>query len=768
MDARLNEFIQQLSAFRKTLDEQNTFEATKKSIQTFLTHQKALLLDIESIDHHTLEEQEKSYVEQFKYAWSLDALDLSILIRDSFLQLSTLQIKPIIRLLEVDYSSMKKAIVSFPDATKKVLDVAIGQNQIFLENARNDEPLHASNPPQWFHQNSPIPTVVSQLDELYDQIQQIYEVHEKMCPIIPQFNKYREHLIDHNNSRLTQLRALEQSINEAISLIQQTPTELTKSELTPLSNAITKISEQVEKGKVNEHKHNIFSSQSGEIVVPIYANSGELYTRSINLDKNVELWSDTEILPKMLDADFDISNLFDSAVLTLFNTHNKIESLSFQEDEKVQFDHDIHKKFLIKIRDQITSYKNGLDKTIMELNTHAMNELQLENIYHKEKEFLPELGFINLTKYTGQRIWYETNIWSDFKMRVNEFLHNRKIPFISNLHADPYDFIQSKQLSEVDLDNNSLFLKNGYLGKSFYLPRKVEEQKIIKNYSLWKKGYQGSVLIVGSYGSGKSTLIENIPNLLPEAEVVQIVQNNVIQLKGRKHLVHENLQETISFIEKQSITTPVVACIDDLERFQSDEYTLYNTINDLVEGIAKFGKRIFFVISTNHFMLAHIKRMFDFESRFAETMVVDKMYQKTIANAIVIRHNASLKDFSEEANRNAGKKAARLARLNRYNIGASMLSWERQNDDEVREDIAAPPSFYQLVNRHSLILKIILANKFLKESTLRNGLTPMDNNYVSEELRKLMGYKIINRTYDGYLQVDAVIVHEVEACLKNS
>ena len=319
---------------------------------------------------------------------------------------------------------------------------------------------------------------------------------------------------------------------------------------------------------------------------------------------------------------------------------------------------------------------------------------------------------------------------------------------------------------DQDIDSNSLFLKKGYLGRSFYIQRTNVESKVVEAFDRWQNGFQGSVLIKGDYGSGKSCLIEYMPHLLTKVKVVQVNLHNTINLLGRKHTVTYTLSDTINFIAKQSITSPVVACIDDIEKWQHGDQTMYDTVRDLVDGISKYGKRIFFVVSTNHFMLEYIERMFDFKSRFASCITTDTMYQNSIANALVIRHNASTKDYNEDENPSLAKKATKISRKNNHNIGASMLAWERSTSLTKQEILLPPPSLYQVIKKHELILKVILTNKLLNESSLRQCLSSSDNNFISEELRKLKGYKIVRRTFDGYLQINPTIVFYIEDCLK--
>jgi hypothetical protein len=140
------------------------------------------------------------------------------------------------------------------------------------------------------------------------------------------------------------------------------------------------------------------------------------------------------------------------------------------------------------------------------------------------------------------------------------------------------------------------------------------------------------------------------------------------------------------------------------------------------------------------------------------------MSSTQIANAIVIRHNASLKDFKPDENATLHQKAVSISRLNRNNIGASLLDWERYLEgQEIHRNI--PLSFSEIVNQHQMVLRIILAHRRIKESYLRTDLTASDNNFITEEIRKLLGYKILIRKKHGYLQINPFIIFDVEQSL---
>ncbi len=724
-------------------------------VNQFINQANDFCESLHTLDWKSFEDAERDSIQCYMYRWSIDVLDVAIVQRDAVLRYSKKCI------LENSGNEEKKGINELPG----VIDIcrqAVQQNLQLIEEIKNG----TSNPnPQWFHQIAPTSEVSHQLLELISQNKAILEAHKSLTKIVPAFSSYRDYLIDFSNRRLVKLRSLKNEMREVLDMIKGISEDsvLTRDEILMASKVLNSKNEIIENEKLVNEKFETFKSGQQLEKTPIYADGGSLIYKEFSFDKKVENWIENELFPKLYDADLDISSLYDSSIITLFNTRNKLENIVMNESESTDFDTAKICKSIQSQMEQIDSYTEHLDAEINAINKKVSEEMQISKVYDKEGTFLPELNFTNITKIRSQQ-WYKRNVWQSWIEEVSTAIKKRSIPFIKGIQQDSFSFVEDRSIEAHNIDTNSLFLKKGYLGRSFYIRREEKEQKIIYGIKRWRNGYQGSILIVGRMGSGKSSLLDYIPQYIENFPLVQLGVKNMIELNGRKHQATYDISESINFLAEQSISRPVIACIDDLELWQNEEFTMYDTIRSLADGISKFGKRIFFLITTNHFMHEHINHLFDFNSRFAEVVNVDRMPIRLMVDALVVRHNASLKNMELDEEASLAKKASRIASKSRNNLGTAMMAWERYIEKSAKLQ-SAPISFKKKVINHQLMLRVILTHHQIKESSLRKMLTSSDNYYVSEELRKLKGYKIVQRTFDGYLKVNPFIIDEVEHIL---
>ncbi len=762
MDWQANAYscIEKINDWTELFNSRDTTTSKLENKSIDLLHSFEELLQLSDIDLlPDSEANSDKQTGQIQFLWSIEALDLSILIRDAFLKLARQHVSKLGK-FRLDSESNEQRF-SVAEDIKEVLTQAAKSTSNLLHEILEG---NVDSEIQWKQQLRPNKEVISQLEQLAKQVEIVFSSNKNIEQLVPALTDFREHLIDYTNARIVKLRQLSSLLNDAQIAINSLPKECEKSDLLQLAKSIQRISEQIDSQKVNEFNLKSFQSKFGELRIPVFSLGGEMIYKEINFDKDLEVWIDSEIVPKILDADSDISILYDSSNIALFNTRNKIENLSLTDKVKHQFNTEKFNESIEKIHLDVNSYLADLDEIIAEINIRVQKQLDIDVLYDAKRSFLPPISFISMTKLTGQKLWYETSFWEDWKTKLNDLIKRQRIPYLYNLTEDPFHYVDTRLIDENDLDANSLFLKKGYIGRSFFIERPKPLQLFDKAYERWREGYQGSVLLAGKYGAGKTSFIEFLTQQYPERRFVSIKKGREIEFNGRKHQITDSLGETLSFLAKQSIAQPCIICIDDIELWQYTEGGFYDSIRDLIDAIAKYNKRLFFLISTNHHALYQIERMFNFKSRFSETIILDKMSSTQIANAIVIRHNASLKDFKPDENATLHQKAVSISRLNRNNIGASLLDWERYLEgQEIHRNI--PLSFSEIVNQHQMVLRIILAHRRIKESYLRTDLTASDNNFITEEIRKLLGYKILIRKKHGYLQINPFIIFDVEQSL---
>lgn len=754
-------------AFRERIEDQITLSDFYLSSYSLLDCAIQLLKISTEEESKTKDSSFQNKIRKLQFDWSIEVLDLGIYFRDFSLKL-TKQFTLSNRIASQTNNSSDTLVLDGGVFKKSIdiLKITIAETSENLNSIFSQDQLEKDS---WLKQKSPESEVSKQLTEILSQLKLIKISFDAILPLKNKLDNYREHLLECTNSRLIKLRKLEYLLGESFESIHQLPDKCAGNILANLSTQLKKTAEQVDLIKHDYFSHEKFKFNVKPIKVPISVNNGLLVYKEVNFNQSLETWVDGEIFPTIIDADADTDILADSSVIMLFNTRNKIESLLLAE----KAEYEINKQpFELAIKDkikEISDYKLTLDNSIYQLNHRTQTELRIENLYDDKRAFLPELDFISLTRMTGQKIWYEEP-WLDYlKNQVSRVVDLKKIPYIASFSQGAFQFIESKLIDNSDMHTNSLFLKKGYLGRSFFKERKEVSIQLENGIRRWKNGYQGSALILGSYGSGKTSFIDFIPTLISDITVIKIDRNSILSYNGRKCDVTNNLADAINFLAKQSIQGKIVVSIDDLESWQSEESTLYDNVRALVDGIAKYGKRIFFVVSTNKFMLKTIERLFNFKSRFCEVISLDKMLQSDIANAVVIRHNASLKEHhtNPTSNEKLMQKASKLAKLNHYNVGSTMIHWERfQEGRELSNSI--PMEFSVLIKKHKLLLRMLLAYRQVHESNLRYFFSVSDNAFISEEMRKLSGYKIIERTRNGYIQINPFIIFDVENCLNQN
>ncbi len=750
----LDSFTQLAQQFHSALHSELSLSEFQANSTSVIEKAQALCLELEEQEWKSAAAAEKETLECLIYRWSIDVLDVCILFRDASLKSSKEQILA----LNKNGDSTKEATVS--KGVRSICQQAIQQNIQLIEETKS---LQSGVDPQWFHQKEPTLEVANQLKELSAQLASIHAAHNRLHHIVPKFNEFRAYLIGYSDLRMSKLDLVREQMKESLASIASIPVqEITDEGVEAVVKSLTFRSDQIENAKIETEVFEPFKGEKEKLTLPIFADGGELIYKEIALDKRIESWTEDHLFPKLYDADLDIKSIYDTSIITLFNTRNKLHSLVINDSLSSFNAEQITKNIKAQI-EKIEHYEKQLADEVKGINAKINEQFQIDKLYDLNSQFLPELNFTNISRFASQN-WYKNSIFKTWVDRSKAYVKKVSSPYLKGFKQDIFGFIDERTIESHDVDSNSLFLKKGYLGRSFYIRRPSKENQIIESIQRWRKGFQGSMLVLGREGSGKSSVLEFIPQFIENFPVVQLGINKVIKLNGRKHQCTHKLGDTLSFLSTQSINKPVVVCIDDLEVWQTDDYTMYDVVRDLTDGINRYGKRLFFLVSTNHFMHDYINRLFDFDSRFAEIISMDGIPRQTIVDALLVRHNASLRDLDGEEDVSFAQRASQIANRSKNNIGVSMLAWERYIEKNVKTS-PPPISFTRVVMEHQLILKVILSHGQIKESVLRKSLTSSDNYFISEEIRKLRGYKILDRTYDGYLTINPFIIDEVENTL---
>lgn len=757
LKARLESYVAKLQDFRNVQTVSVSYATWYKSVEQLIDRSLTFVEYAKTLNVRSLDGEEARLCAILQYDHLVQLLDFHILLRDVHLNANKQY------LLDEQIESYDFQNWKIPESYFETIHLACDS---LIDHIQTSLSGAADRPEIWEQQIAPVDAIYRQLEQIKEQHHLVHQSHADVGKLLPKLNTHKAYFLDYNVQRIEHVRHLRDYVQEVLDRIEEVDEEISKSELDQLVNLISKNSKELESEKFMYGFFRHFKGESDTLNIPIYANGGEMQFVDLDLDRSLEEWSETEVFPKVLDIDSEVNALIDTSLISLFNVQNKMQNLGMSNQEKYDlldqhFEKPIRQKLI-----EINNYLCDLEMDVYSLNATINRELNVAKIFDIEQPFLPVTRSLNLTKLRRQNLWYEGGFWTNKYNALRRKIKSSNIPWLQNVVKDAYSFVESRQIPDSEFDLNSLFLKKGFLGRSFYINRDERELQFKSLVDRWQKGYQGSALVLGHYGSGKSSFLDYIPLLIEDLRVIQLKPQNTIHLNGRKYQVDRNLSNSINFLASNSINQQLIVCIDDLELWQNEKESSYETIKELIEAISKYGKRLFFVISTNHFMHHNIQRLFDFDSIFADTIVLDKMHSQDIVDAIVVRQNASLKEIKTEAREQLSSRALKIARKSRFNIGSSMYAWERYLDFGISPQ-AIPPDFYRLVQKYKLVLRLLLTHRKMNESLLRAGLSHTENTYLSKEIRSLIGYKIVERSFDGTLTVNPIIAPEVEYCLKN-
>jgi len=690
------------------------------------------------------------------YRWAPLAKDLAILYRDVVLNAS----KKII--LAGKESAVKGELPS------EILDLISEAQQAVLKALNISTDITEGEREIWYFQNSPANLVIDQIDRLKAQVGEILAAHIKLQHLEKKVSSFAKDVSLALENRREKITSLKESVELVIGKISSEEDNIDKKELTNLSNSLQNIIFKIEDQKPSLAISEIIFPKTGKYAYPISTEGGVLIDKQFDLSEQINSWTESEIFSDLLNIDTEIDRHFETALIALFNTRNKIEILGLEEEEKIDFPKAQILAALEKVSANIEEYETPLYMALAQDEEMVQELLQIKNIYSKEDLFLPQSNYVQLGKIARKQYSYQTGIFNQVRKSVTDFFQKKSQPFLAKYTTDPIKFIDHLIIDDSE-ESNSLFLKKGYLGKSLLSDRSEVIDKIKFSYERWVEGYLGSICLVGNYGSGKTSLLESLPHNLPTSNIVHFIPNSIVEIMGRKFTSSHNLGDVISFAGKQSVGNKLVVCIDDLSLWQDKDISLYDSVKALFNGISKFGKRIFFVVNMNTYLMQAIDRILERDKYFTQTISLDEMPTNQIMNALTIRYNASIRELSEEEGiENIVSFAKMIAKRANGNIGRAMQDWHRQVELKQVSNINAPLAFSELILESEELLRYVLEHRSVFENKFRAQLTAQDQIPLNDKIRKLSGHKILVRTLDGHLEVNPHLVFYIDEILQTN
>ena len=691
-------------------------------------------------------------IQYLRFVWSISLRDFNLLLRDSLLAL----VKH-----EQLTADGKKTDEGY---NQKIQELLIGASKSV--HSEFEDNSSSAQKKVWSHQESPVVEILSQLVELEIQCKKIFRSSTKIDDIRFNINEYVKDFLlqfSRQNSAVERLFSIVYEVKSATEKIKEGDSNKKIESVADFIGDKSLILEQIQ----GTESIDILPYVNNETLsIPVSTMEGSLVFKSVNIKSEFARWFSSYIYPKMVELESKRDHAIEKCLLAFTQLRTKISAISLAESIETN---DLQKDFT-DIFNQLQ--KDVLDALVAEVEEtndfvekHQKEYLLASNIYDEEVLFLPDSAsnqISNLGKDAQKRISSRLNSYQNqFKNYFNKLL-SRYI----EVDKTPYaQFIRNLTTINDDDDSLALFLKNGYLGKSFTVPRPEMLDAIIQDYALWLEGFNGSILLSGNTGIGKSTLLGMVNHLGLAEEIIQLKEGESYFIEHKSYPPILDFKLLIEDIIRKTKGRRTIVCIDDLGSWHDDELALYDNINKLFRAISRYRNRIFFVVTCSSILEERLSAFKDLDAVFSARKKIEKMNSNKITEALNLR--ARVNDLSLEEEPDLDSKIAQVVRDSRGNIGQAMMEFCRYSNPSYRPHMKSQ-EFKRLILRNKTILKFICSYHHCSINLMSKSLSEMDFRETMKAIDYMVSQKILNRPKKGSVSINPSVIHIVEKILVNN
>ncbi len=617
------------------------------------------------------------------------------------------------------------------------------------------------------HQYSPADTILVQISKIEEQIAFISEVTGSLKGIERDILFYKTELSNCYDDNLKSIAIVKSVVEEVRSsvkgLTEDKQVELLSDSIQTIEQAYVAIDELRVDSDIND-KH--FLSEAA-LNVPVDLNEGNLVTKQIDFNKQVNTWVESEIFPDLMEIDGELQQLEYSALLKLVNLKNRLAVIQsnpelIEEVSEVQFEKPL--KAILTDADVLLQKITEKSSTAVE---KINSNLNAQKVFDKEQFYLTSPARVLISDYQkeGNR-WFNSLPIQRVKTWYNTFFDTyiaagEEGITIENKHVKLIDFIKAKSLQGIDKFSHSLFLNKGYLGQTFYQPRSKFQLLFSKVIANWQEGFAASMLIHGKRLSGRSTIIEALPTNYNKLEYIELKPNTEVTYHGYKIDLGVSFVDIFKALDKYTLGERIIVTIDDLESWKSDEVAFLPIIKSLLQIISRNQKRYCFIVVTNNLMKQELDGALDFSNGFSSIFDSSETPVEDIVSIVETRADASTKE-SDNPEQTDKSWIASIAKKQQRNIGASLIEYTRKNKGEKRLDSFL---FNKFIQEHRQVLEFVIKWGSISESEISNYKNPKLIEVINASVRQLVSMKILERQVDNSLVIPLYLLDEVEHSL---
>ncbi len=495
---------------------------------------------------------------------------------------------------------------------------------------------------------------------------------------------------------------------------------------------------------------------------------GNLIQKSIDLSQLTSKWLELSLVPTLAEMHDKLKILKTTSDISAKNMRNKLSLLTDKNHDEFLSDLSISADKLIreqqKLSQDIIDKKTGVETLL-------------------EEEFRP-------SKIYSNKAFLSTGLQSS----VNQIMRdqNKLVEVINNRFGQRQEELKffftnlqkQEQLTEAEriasaLNNKSgkyatesydqVFLRQNIFSEFYIIERLTMQDRARESISLWRNGYNGSMIITGSPLSGKTTFANHIVLSNFANNFIRLEPNSEQSFNGRKFSTQEGLGEALNEITKSRIINPTCIFIDDIELWHSEHSNLLQDARDLIDFVTKHSEMVYVVVCIGPVALHFLDIYMDFSEQFLSVIDVSKVKFSHFKNIIQLRHTATQKTLvkADGAHYNADEFLSIVKQVHKNsngNLGDGLLRWasgsKEISSDQVIFDYTDMKIDNFITRENEMLIEQFFKYKKLTDKELIAIFTKEQYESVRVQLKTLLRNKILVRDDEGSIQINDLIITE--------
>ena len=634
---------------------------------------------------------------------------------------------------------------------------------------RHGGPVVRKQLEQWRLQNNPWPVYREQMNAICAQGDFLQKNHQEALAALDVFQKIQSLAADMVKRCTGEIQSLEALAGETQSWL-----ESTKDTPSKMASRL----EQTEAGlSLQNHLEDFIRDMEKEAAklpekwqAALGIEEGLVLRSEIDLRRRVMQWLEGETLPLLYEI-WELTEAgFNEARMALSNIRNRV--LIADSKEQVQAAGLVQP--LVRNRIFLQDSLGKCADLIVLIDDRMEANFHFSKVYDTTRPFLslsmqstvrqlgarPTRSFDRIARWLGQRLAFLQGLWRRVE-REEQLGFSEKVA----------RYIESRQADTTNPHYVPIFMTRGFVGASFAVGREAEMGHVQNLVRQWEAGFRGAAILSGSRFSGKTFLGEWAASRFFQGKIIRLVPGVETALKSRKNPATYNLEEVLDFLKKYGLNNRPLLWIDDLERWQDANHTLYDNVQALLRFNDQNATRCFVLVSLSRWVHQQLQAQLDIDRGFQATIDLDEMAREEIAKAILIRHGATHKklvhkDGSELSPGQFTALTRQIWRMAEGNIGEALQWWAASivclEGDQV---ICQIPEVYNLPELPdtdtALLLSEVLLQKRTNEYRLRKQFGPAFQERYVDLVRRLLAMGLLSRLPDGDLEVRDCVANAV-------